>query len=66
MNQDIRKSLGFVFLLIGLLLLVYGTFTRGSAIYLVCEGINLNLIWGAVVATFGGSMLLRRARWLRN
>ena len=61
MNQNIRKPLGFVFLIIGLLLVGYGTITRDDAIYVVCGNMNLNLIWGAVMAVFGASMLSRRA-----
>ena len=60
MNQDIRTPLGLTFLVTGLLLLGYGALTLGSPIYAVCAGVNLNLIWGAVIAAFGIAMLWRR------
>ena len=60
MNQDIRTPLGLTFLITGLLLLGYGALTFRSAMYAVCNGLNLNLIWGAVIAAFGIVMLWRK------
>lgn len=53
MGVDIRLPLGSLFGVTGFLLLVYGIMTRGSAIYDVSLGINLNLIWGAMMLCFG-------------
>lgn len=53
MGLDIRFPIGLLFGITGLILLVYGAMTRGSGIYLMSEGVNLNLIWGAVMLLFG-------------
>ena len=64
MGLDIRMPLGLIFLITGTILMVYGAITYGSPIYGVSMGINLNLLWGAVMALFGAGMLLagRRAK----
>jgi hypothetical protein len=66
MGLDIRIPLGLIFLLIGGLMTVYG-FITGSAspIYEKSMGINLNLIWGAIMFVFGLIMFLvgRRQKW---
>ena len=56
MGLDIRFPLGLIFAITGAILLVYGLATQGSAIYAVSMGINLNLIWGAVMFVFGAVM----------
>jgi hypothetical protein len=63
MNLDLRVPMGLLFTIVGLLLTVYGAFTRGSAIYERSAGMNINLIWGVVMLIFGGTMYLlgRRA-----
>jgi hypothetical protein len=58
MGLDIRIPLGLIFLITGAILIVYGAMTYGSAIYGVSMGVNLNLIWGVVMALFGVGMLL--------
>ena len=65
MGLDIRIPLGMTFLLTGGILASFGAFTRGSALYERSLGINVNLIWGLVLAVFGLVMLLvgRRQRW---
>ncbi len=65
MGLDIRIPLGLIFLITGGLMAVYGLFTRGSPIYARSLGIDLNLIWGAVMFVFGLVMFLvgRRQRW---
>ena len=64
MGLDIRLPLGLIFLITGAIMLLYGLLTLGSPIYTVSMGINLNVTWGAVMAIFGGAMLIaaRRAR----
>lgn len=57
MGLDIRLPLGSLFALTGFALLVYGMMTRGSAMYSVSLGINLNLIWGALMLCFGLVMM---------
>ena len=58
MGLDIRLPLGLIFLITGLIMLGYGVATSGSAIYALSMGINLNLIWGAVMVVFGVVMTL--------
>lgn len=62
MGLDIRLPLGLMFVIIGVLLTVYG-FAGDQAIYQRSLGININLMWGLVMAAFGVLMLiLCRAR----
>lgn len=57
MQLDVRKPMGLLFLLLGLILLAYG-FTSDPAIYARHSlGHNVNLIWGAVFTVFGGFLL---------
>jgi len=64
MGLDIRVPLGLLFLSIGLMMLIYGVFTYGSAIYAVSLGVNINLIWGGLMTLFGATMFVfgRRAK----
>ena len=62
MNFDLRLPLGLMFGFYGLLLLIYGAVTRGSAAYQKSLEMNVNLIWGAVLLIFGGLMLLAALR----
>lgn len=62
MNLDVRIPLGLMFLLLGIILVVYG-FTSNPAIYAQHSlGENVNLIWGAVFMLFGVAMLLLSRR----
>jgi multisubunit Na+/H+ antiporter MnhG subunit len=56
MNFDLRRPLGAMFTLLGAMLLFYGLISRPD-IYARSFGINVNLIWGAVLLVFGASML---------
>jgi hypothetical protein len=59
MGLDIRWPIGLMFTLIGALLAVYGLSTgSNSELYKSSLGININLIWGAVLLVFGVLMLL--------
>ncbi len=62
MGLDIRIPLGFVFVILGAILAGYGLFTRHSDIYAMSGGMNINLIWGAVMLLFGAVMLLLSRR----
>jgi hypothetical protein len=58
MHLDVRIPLGLLFLVLGLILIVFG-FTSNPAIYAQHSlGQNVNLVWGAVFALFGAVMLL--------
>ena len=65
MGLDIRIPLGLMFLSTGGLMLLYGIFTRGSAIYEKSLGTNINVLWGALMVLFGAAMYFfgRRAKW---
>jgi hypothetical protein len=55
---DIRIPMGLMFLIIGVILAVYGVMTSGSAMYDDHSlGININLIWGGVMILFSLTML---------
>ncbi|HVZ66336.1 MAG TPA: hypothetical protein VG936_17365 [Lacunisphaera sp.] len=57
MQLDIRQPMGLLFLILGVILLVYG-FASDPAIYATHSlGQNVNLVWGAVFAVFGAFML---------
>jgi hypothetical protein len=56
MNFDIRLPIGLMFGLLGLMLLVFGLLSDAD-LYRRSLGINVNLIWGAVLIVFGASML---------
>jgi hypothetical protein len=56
MNFDLRKPLGAMFALLGAILAIYGVIAD-PAIYQRSFGLNVNLIWGAVMLVFGGTML---------
>jgi hypothetical protein len=57
MQLDIRLPMGLLFLLLGIILVTYG-FISDPVIYAQHSlGQNVNLLWGAIFALFGGSML---------
>jgi hypothetical protein len=57
MQLDIRLPMGLLFLLLGIILVAYG-FVSDPAIYAAHSlGQNVNLLWGAIFALFGGVML---------
>ena len=58
MSLDIRLPIGGMFLLVGVLLAIYGLATNGSDMYARSLGINVNLWWGLVMVVFGGVMFL--------
>ncbi len=53
---DIRVPIGLMFLVKGILLVVYGLITPAET-YKVSLGININLIWGGVLILFSLVML---------
>jgi hypothetical protein len=58
MNLDIRKPIGLLFVVVGLILAIYGI-VSGPEIYAVHSlGININLVWGVVQIAFGAVMLV--------
>jgi hypothetical protein len=65
MGLDIRLPIGLMFLILGVLILVYG-FISDPAIYQRSLGVNINMIWGAVMLVFGLVMFLFGMRGTRN
>ena len=57
MGLDIRLPIGGLFTFVGILLVIYGL-ASNPAIYQRSLGVNVNLIWGAVLVAFGVIMLL--------
>lgn len=57
MGLDIRLPIGLMFLILGLLISVYGVFSD-PAVYQRSLGININLWWGLVMLVFGLVMFL--------
>jgi hypothetical protein len=55
MGIDIRLPLGLLFLLLGLILVIYGL-VADPALYQQSLGINVNLHWGYVLLGFGAVM----------
>ncbi|MDB5441409.1 MAG: hypothetical protein JWM33_3836 [Caulobacteraceae bacterium] len=62
MGIDIRLPLGALFLVLGLLLVGYGL-TADKAVFAVSLGVNIDLIWGVVMAVFGAGAL---ALWAKG
>jgi hypothetical protein len=57
MHLDVRKPMGLLFLLLGVILLVYGAISDPAIYTRHSLGHNVNLIWGVVFAIFGAAML---------
>ena len=67
MGLDIRLPIGMMFTLLGLLLGGYGLLTGCShELYASSLGININLVWGAVLLGFGLIMLGFAVRTARS
>lgn len=59
--MDIRVPIGLMFVVLGVLLVGYGL-VSDPRIYERSLGLNINLIWGLVLALFGASLLLLARR----
>ncbi len=57
MGLDIRLPIGWLFVILGSLLTLFGIF-GSHAIYDRSLGININLGWGLVMMAFGAAMVL--------
>jgi len=65
MWMDIRLPIGILFSIIGCILVAYGLLGDHS-IYRQSLGINVNLIWGAVLLVFGLGMFGLGKRAMRS
>ncbi|MBL9187550.1 MAG: hypothetical protein ABL879_15775 [Devosia sp.] len=57
MQLDIRLPMGLLFLLLGIILVVYGSISDPAIYTAHSLGQNVNLIWGALFTVFGALML---------
>ena len=57
MNLDIRMPMGIMFAVFGVVLVGWGVASGGDPMYQRSLGININLIWGAVLLVFGLVMI---------
>lgn len=57
MGLDIRKPVGWLLGLVGLILVAYGL-VADPAQYRKSNGRNVNVLWGAVLAGVGGAFLI--------
>jgi hypothetical protein len=65
MRFDLKIAIGGLFTVYGVLLGLYGLF-GDKAQYSRSLGLNVNLLWGAVLLVFGLCMLLIRGRIRKN
>jgi len=67
MNLDIRLPMGLMFLVVGIMLTLYGVATNADhALYAKSLGTNINLLWGAVLMVFGAVMVWLARRAMRD
>ncbi|MCX6891134.1 MAG: hypothetical protein WCL11_12040 [Verrucomicrobiota bacterium] len=57
MNFDLRLPIGIMFSVFGVILVVFGAVSDKAIYEAHSLGININLIWGAVLLVFGACML---------
>jgi hypothetical protein len=57
MNFDLRLPIGIMFSLFGAMLVIFGAFSNREIYETHSLGININLLWGAVLLVFGAAML---------
>jgi hypothetical protein len=58
MNLDIRYPIGYLFLVVGAILALYGAVGSDPSIYAVHSlGLNINLWWGTIQIIFGAIMV---------
>jgi hypothetical protein len=57
MPFDIRMPIGLLFLAIGVLVAGYGLTGDPASLQAHSAGLNIDLVWGSVMAVFGAVML---------
>ena len=62
---DLRLPLGLLFLAIGLLVAGYGLVGDRATLQAHAAGLNIDLVWGSVMAAFG-ALMLGMAAWARR
>jgi hypothetical protein len=66
MSFDIRLPIGLLFLAIGVILVALGLVGDAASLRTAQLGLNINLVWGVVMALFGLVMLALVARARRR
>ncbi|HVM59910.1 MAG TPA: hypothetical protein VMV72_03505 [Verrucomicrobiae bacterium] len=67
MKLDIRMPMGVMFVLVGVILTVFGLATSSdAALYQKSLGLNINLIWGLVLAAIGAVMVILARRAMQR
>lgn len=66
MGLDIKLPIGLMFLIIGILLTIYGLTTMGNTMYDISLHININLWSGLFMVVFGGLMFLYSQKITKN
>lgn len=62
-GMDLRLPIGGLFVVLGVILGVYGVITNGdTAMYERSAGLNINLVWGGVMLAFGALFLVLAQR----
>jgi len=62
MSFDVRLPIGLLFLAIGILVTACGLLGDPAVFRAHSAGLNIDLVWGLVMAVFGAVMLLLAAR----
>jgi len=66
MKLDIRMPMGVMFVIVGLILVIYGAMTGSDAeMYRRSLGTNINLLWGLVLFFIGALMVVLARRAMR-
>jgi protein-S-isoprenylcysteine O-methyltransferase Ste14 len=67
MKLDIRLPMGVMFVIVGLILVVYGAMTGADVeTYRRLLGMNINLVWGLVLFLIGAAMLVLARRAMKS
>lgn len=62
-GMDLRLPIGGLFVVLGVILGIFGVMTNGDTVmYERSGGMNINLIWGAVMLAFGALFLVLAQR----
>lgn len=62
MQLDVRVPIGWLFLILGIILVAYGLTTDPAVYARHSLGVNVNLRWGIIFALFGGVVLFLARR----
>jgi H+/Cl- antiporter ClcA len=62
MQLDVRLPMGLLFLILGVILIVYGSLADSAMYVRHSLGQNINVTWGIIFAAFGTIMLFLARR----